>query len=109
MKSYKQSTVLLLSLFCLLGTTIGAGQPLRQAQDRPNVLFIAIDDLNDWTEMLNGNPQAKTPNMAKQPVRDPRDERCAEGRVIAGQPARPGARPFPGRPPWHTGRVVHAP
>ena len=65
MKSYKQSTVLLLSLFFLLGTTIGAGQPLRQAQDRPNVLFIAIDDLNDWTEMLNGNPQAKTPNMAK--------------------------------------------
>ncbi|MDA7504033.1 sulfatase-like hydrolase/transferase, partial [bacterium] len=30
---------------------------------KPNVLFIAIDDLNDWTGMLKGNPQAKTPHM----------------------------------------------
>ena len=32
---------------------------------KPNVLFIAIDDLNDWTGMLKGNPQAKTPQMDK--------------------------------------------
>ncbi|MGQ9822458.1 MAG: sulfatase [Thermogutta sp.] len=30
---------------------------------RPNVLFIAIDDLNDWTGFLGGHPQAKTPNL----------------------------------------------
>jgi arylsulfatase A-like enzyme len=30
---------------------------------RPNVLFIAIDDLNDWIEPLGGHPQAKTPNL----------------------------------------------
>ena len=30
---------------------------------RPNVLFIAIDDLNDWTGFLGGHPQARTPNM----------------------------------------------
>jgi len=29
----------------------------------PNVLFIAIDDLNDWIEPLGGHPQAKTPNL----------------------------------------------
>ena len=29
----------------------------------PNVLFIAVDDLNDWTGMLKGNPQARTPHM----------------------------------------------
>ncbi len=29
----------------------------------PNVLFIAIDDLNDWTGFLGGHPQAQTPNM----------------------------------------------
>jgi choline-sulfatase len=29
----------------------------------PNVLFIAIDDLNDWVGCLGGHPQAKTPNM----------------------------------------------
>ena len=37
----------------------------------PNVLFIAIDDLNDWITPLGGNEQAITPNMdsfAKQAV-----------------------------------------
>lgn len=29
----------------------------------PNVLFIAIDDLNDWTGFLGGHPQAVTPHM----------------------------------------------
>jgi len=33
------------------------------ARERPNVLFIAIDDLNDWVHCLNGHPQAKTPNI----------------------------------------------
>ena len=30
---------------------------------RPNVLFIAIDDMNDWTGFLGGHPQAQTPHM----------------------------------------------
>jgi arylsulfatase A-like enzyme len=29
----------------------------------PNILFIAIDDLNDWCEPLGGHPQAKTPAL----------------------------------------------
>jgi arylsulfatase A-like enzyme len=29
----------------------------------PNVLFIAIDDQNDWIGCLGGHPQAKTPNI----------------------------------------------
>ena len=33
------------------------------AKERPNVLFIAIDDLNDWTGFLGGHPQALTPRM----------------------------------------------
>ncbi|WP_372899217.1 sulfatase, partial [Stieleria sp.] len=32
---------------------------------RPNVLMIAIDDLNDWVEPLGGHPQVKTPAMAR--------------------------------------------
>jgi arylsulfatase A-like enzyme len=32
---------------------------------RPNVLFIAIDDLNDWIGVLGKHPQAKTPNLDK--------------------------------------------
>ncbi len=31
------------------------------AQSRPNVLFISIDDLNDWVGCLDGHPQVKTP------------------------------------------------
>jgi arylsulfatase A-like enzyme len=33
------------------------------AAQKPNVLFIAIDDLNDWVGCLGGHPQAQTPNM----------------------------------------------
>ena len=34
------------------------------AQDsRPDVLFIAMDDLNDWVGVLGGHPQAQTPHI----------------------------------------------
>jgi arylsulfatase A-like enzyme len=29
----------------------------------PNVLFICIDDLNDWVGVMGGHPQAKTPHI----------------------------------------------
>jgi arylsulfatase A-like enzyme len=32
---------------------------------RPNILFIAIDDLNDWLGCYGGHPQAITPNIDK--------------------------------------------
>jgi arylsulfatase A-like enzyme len=35
------------------------------AKARPNVLFLAIDDLNDWIGCLGGHPQVKTPNLDK--------------------------------------------
>ena len=44
-------------------------QPLSvlQAADdikpKPNVLFISVDDLNDWVGCLGGHPQTKTPNL----------------------------------------------
>ena len=35
------------------------------AKDRPNVLFIAIDDMNDWTTLFDeGNP-IQTPNLKR--------------------------------------------
>lgn len=34
-------------------------------KSKPNVLFISIDDLNDWVGALEGNPQVITPNMDK--------------------------------------------
>jgi len=30
---------------------------------KPNYLFIAVDDLNDWVGALGGHPQAQTPNI----------------------------------------------
>ncbi len=43
--------------YVVMSATIFADQP------RPNVLFIAVDDLNDWVGCLGGHPQAKTPNI----------------------------------------------
>ncbi|MEM7602637.1 MAG: sulfatase-like hydrolase/transferase, partial [Verrucomicrobiota bacterium] len=33
------------------------------ANEKPNVLMIAIDDLNDWIGCLGGHPDAITPNF----------------------------------------------
>lgn len=50
-----------LKLLALTALTFFATSQLH-ADDRPNVLFIAIDDLNDWVGPL-GDEQAKTPNL----------------------------------------------
>lgn len=39
------------------------GQVFASEEKRPNVLFISIDDLNDWVGCLDGHPQVKTPNI----------------------------------------------
>ncbi|HSW01377.1 MAG TPA: sulfatase [Sedimentisphaerales bacterium] len=35
----------------------------RATASRPNVLFVAIDDQNDWVGPLGGHPLARTPNL----------------------------------------------
>jgi arylsulfatase A-like enzyme len=54
----------------LLGTALGiaaclsgAWSDVRAADARPNVLFIAVDDLNHWVGYLGRNPQTITPNI----------------------------------------------
>ncbi len=37
--------------------------PIQAQKEKPNVLFIAIDDLNDWVGCMDGHPQAITPNI----------------------------------------------
>jgi arylsulfatase A-like enzyme len=52
--------------FGCLGTIVAAamlGTTAVAAEQRPNVLFIAIDDLNDWVHHLGGHPQGTTPNI----------------------------------------------
>ena len=64
MNTKQQTTILFLaaSLLCVIGKSSAGKDSVRQG-GKPNVLFIAIDDLNDWTGMLKGNPQARTPHM----------------------------------------------
>src|SRR5947209_199772 len=42
----------------LLALTTGSARA-----DKPNVLFIAVDDLNDWVGCLGGHRQVKTPHI----------------------------------------------
>ncbi|QDU88899.1 Choline-sulfatase [Pirellulimonas nuda] len=70
------------------------------ARARPNVLFIAVDDLNDWVGFLDGHPQVKTPNM---------DRLARRGVVfLSAHCAAPLCCPsraavFSGQQPFHTG------
>ena len=75
-------------------------KPLLAQEGRPDVLFIAVDDLNDWTGHLAGHPQAKTPNI---------DRLVAKGLTFtnahciapACNPSRAGL--MSGLRPWQTG------
>lgn len=49
-----------LFVLCVLGLMLPGGAALA---DKPNILFIAIDDQNDWFGCLGGHPQAQTPNI----------------------------------------------
>jgi arylsulfatase A-like enzyme len=50
-------------LMLLLAVCFGVGGGWASAADKPNILFIAIDDQNDWFGCLGGHPQAQTPNI----------------------------------------------
>jgi len=51
----------------LIVFAVVANVSLSQAADadRPSVLFLNIDDWNDWNEVLEGHPQAITPNLKR--------------------------------------------
>jgi arylsulfatase A-like enzyme len=89
-------------LICLrcLSCALTASADDRAATSRPNVLFIAIDDLNNWVGFLGGHPQVKTPNL----------DRLAKRAVIFGDAhcAAPLCNPsraaiFSGLQPWESG------
>jgi arylsulfatase A-like enzyme len=78
---------------CLTGLSVSAAP-------KPNVLFIAVDDLNDWLGCLGGHPQAKTPNMDRLAKRGMlfSNAHCA---APLCNPSR--AAVFSGRQPFETG------
>jgi arylsulfatase A-like enzyme len=70
------------------------------AADKPDVLFIAVDDLNDWVGNLGGHPQTKTPNIDRLVARGTAftNAHCA---APACNPSR--AALMSGLRPWTTG------
>jgi arylsulfatase A-like enzyme len=74
--------------------------PVCAAESKPDVLFIAVDDLNDWTSYLGGHPQTKTPNIDRLVARGTAftNSHCA---APACNPSR--AALMSGLRPWQTG------
>jgi arylsulfatase A-like enzyme len=66
----------------------------------PNILFIAMDDLNDWVGCMGGHPQTKTPHI---------DRLAASGVLFrnayaAGASCNPSrVAVFSGKAPWRSG------
>ncbi len=51
------------ALFCLITIFSFSASPLSAADSKPNVLFLAVDDMNDWIGCLETTPRAITPNI----------------------------------------------
>ncbi|NDH06185.1 choline-sulfatase, partial [bacterium] len=51
----------MLAYFSLIFTLLQPGMSL--VVNKPNVLFISIDDQNDWIACMKGHPDVKTPNI----------------------------------------------
>ncbi len=100
--SYLGVTRIMFSRFCALTILwpLVVVADANAAKDRPNILFIAIDDLNDWIGCLDGHPQVKTPHMDALARRSVlfTEAHCAA--PVCG-PSR--AAIMSGRRPWTTG------
>ena len=83
---------LLRLLSVLLFAPLAAG-----GADRPNVLFIAVDDLNHWVGHLQRNKQTKTPNL----------DRLAAGGTRFASAYTNCPICVPARASFATGRYVH--
>lgn len=56
--------IMIVTRICLIVFAIGFARCSQlKASEQPNVLFIAVDDLNDWVGCLGGHPQADTPHI----------------------------------------------
>jgi arylsulfatase A-like enzyme len=88
-----------MKIFPILIAALLACAGFSEAASQPNVLFIAVDDLNAWIGHLGRNPQVKTPNIDRLAARGVSFSRayCA---VPACEPAR--AALMSGKRPWTT-------
>ncbi len=51
----------------MVGATglLGTSRSLGKSRPRPNVLFIALDDMNDWIQLLDPKAPIRTPNIER--------------------------------------------
>jgi len=49
--------------FLLVVSILSTLEHVSAASERPNVLFLILDDMNDWLGCYGGHPDAKTPNI----------------------------------------------
>ena len=63
MKTNVSPLCLLIPLLAAFAGFVVSAPAAAAPATRPNVLFIAVDDLNDWIGCLGGHPQVQTPNL----------------------------------------------
>ncbi len=85
-----------IALFLLVAVS-GSASPASASERPPNILFIALDDLNDWIGCLGGHPQTLTPNL----------DRLAASGVLFTNAHCPGAACNPSRTAIMTGLSPH--
>ncbi len=73
--SYFQKAGLILLLFLLHSCHSSRTAESADLLQSPNVLFIAVDDLNNWLGCMNGHPDTKTPQI---------DRLASEGVLFTG-------------------------
>lgn len=52
-------------LLIILAVFVLSCQGKKESNNQPNVLFIMVDDLNDWIGCMGGHPDTQTPNIDK--------------------------------------------
>ena len=68
MNSFNKVQIIFLALAVVVFITSCKSKKtiIKEQKKQPyNVLFISVDDLNDWTGFAGGHPQTQTPNMDK--------------------------------------------
>lgn len=84
--------------------TFGVRAAVQGLKPPPNVLFLSIDDLNDWLGTLGGHPQTRTPNLDRLAARSTLFRRayCA---APACNPSRIAT--LTGIAPWESGAYAN--
>ena len=97
------SLIILFFLIASSSCQLKTNEPT-DSETKPNILFIAIDDMNDWVGFLGGHPQTKTPNMDRLAKRGvnftnahciaPACSPCRLGLLYGVEPFNSGLYPF---------------